>query len=383
MGRIGSCEDLEAKIEGALDAELLEGKLKACSGSLTLESCIPLFSGLFGLVAEAHDRMKRMVVVASSSSTSSTAAAAGGNINKRARLMLIPRGNLHVSSVPPDPNHRWNRLKDKRKEDAMRTWNDIRARMMAATPQDGQQQQQLLPLLLAEAFKALVDESYLLRVDLGNIKLRGIVPVICEHGVTYEKKMFSNEMEAGKTSLEATKAWIKHSMGKAEQQQMLMQQISHGDKVIQFISRAIVDLVVEYPHWGGVVRLSKDMDKIPETLKLDLLRIKALNAHFHTDVACMVIVATTMTTTGTGSGSGNIDGSPVMHAAADAAKVARWAAALVKEHPPRPLNPADTIKLIRDGLVDEHGRDEAQADSLAEMLQRHLSRAHNMYAGMV
>lgn len=46
----------------------------------------------------------------------------------------------------------------------------------------------------------------------------------------------------------------------------------------------IVDLVAEYPHWGGKQRTKEHEDDIPETMLLDLLRIKALNGHFHTDV---------------------------------------------------------------------------------------------------
>lgn len=51
---------------------------------------------------------------------------------------------------------------------------------------------------------------------------------------------------------------------------------------------AIVNLVAEYPNWGGAIR----EEKVPETMLLDLLRIKALNAHFHTDVVSSIILVT-------------------------------------------------------------------------------------------
>jgi hypothetical protein len=55
------------------------------------------------------------------------------------------------------------------------------------------------------------------------------------------------------------------------------------------IDHALVDLVVDYPHWGGVVSVD---DGVPETMILDLLRIKALNAHFHADVVSSVMLVT-------------------------------------------------------------------------------------------
>ena len=54
----------------------------------------------------------------------------------------------------------------------------------------------------------------------------------------------------------------------------------------------MVNLVAEYPHWGGEKRSKTYADQVPETLLNDLLLIQALNAHFHTDVTCAAILIT-------------------------------------------------------------------------------------------
>lgn len=177
-----------------------------------------------------------------------------------------------------------------------------------------------------------------------------VQPVIQAHGVLYERTHFRRLLESS-SSLEGTKLWIRHSLGRDRSEERI--------EMVPFIGGALVHLIADYPHWGGTIRDRRSIDRIPETLRMDLLRIKALNAHFHTDCMCMIVVASLPR------------------------EVGAWAAEVVKKHPPRLLDQSEMLKIIGEGLASEHGRTQEEAAALVERVGKHLKRTHAIYEAMV
>lgn len=315
-------------------------------GALTAGNCIPLLSGLFDLMAEAHERIKLP---------------GSASFARASRMrMRLPSGHHAMPVLPTDdPVHRWNSLQQERIDAAKREWQGLKSRLESAAAASSPSGQ-----VITDAFKALWRCNYLLRVDMANMKIRRIVPVIQDHGITYEKTQFQKHLDSGSRTLEATRLWLAHHRRQ--------RQAPDGCSV-QFVASAIVDLVVQYPHWGGVQRSRADFDKIPETLLLDLLRIKALNAHFHTDVMCIVA---TLTVASWSSEQQQLMAIPP--------GAAGRVAAILRESPPKPLNPAESLRNVRAKLVEEEeGVSEEAAAAACELIAKHLRRSHAVYAAMV
>jgi hypothetical protein len=55
------------------------------------------------------------------------------------------------------------------------------------------------------------------------------------------------------------------------------------------LSIAVIDLIIESPHWGDVKR---KVDSLPETMLFEQHRINALTARFHNNVLSSVILLT-------------------------------------------------------------------------------------------
>lgn len=104
-----------------------------------------------------------------------------------------------------------------------------------------------------------------------------------EHGIEYERTHFRKKLEAGTVTLQLTTLWLQHVVKlAAEGSHWALRQTDLASSTlaaarqrnISILCAASVDLVVDYPHWGGVTRTRASMDEIPETLALDLLRLK-------------------------------------------------------------------------------------------------------------
>lgn len=141
-----------------------------------------------------------------------------------------------------------------------------------------------------------------IRVDTANAKLRAIAPVIRQHGVEYEKSHFARKIASGTVTMVRTNKWIRHAVEQLLQHKdpvvdiRPLKDATHKDladlpaKYGGVLHAALVDLVADYPSWGGEKRPKDREGELPETMMLDLLRVQALNVHFHTDVVSAIIL---------------------------------------------------------------------------------------------
>ena len=186
----------------------------------------------------------------------------------------------------------------------------------------------------------------MVRVDNANKRIRHIRPVISKHGIEYMRSHFTKQVSAvlclvqGYTyflqlgtcsvsimalayqcysshwsnttlieialspsdthtqtqlqdgmGLDKTIKWIHSTMGgMAETNDLRLnwdQLIADVDLYyLNVLYVSIVNLVGDFPNWGGEQRDKAHEDELPETMLLDLLRVKVLNLRFHTDMVC-------------------------------------------------------------------------------------------------
>ena len=175
-----------------------------------------------------------------------------------------------------------NRMKAERSSaETMQKWVAIMAKLQSSSEDKKQ--------AFCEALELCIERVHVVRTDCANNKLRAIAPVIQHHGVEYERSHFKKKLELGQITLDNTKSWILHTIGKESVESMEALRAGSAQAFESVVHTGVVDLLVEYPNWGGVTRSG---DKVPETLLLDLLRIKGFNAHFHILVKRASIIVT-------------------------------------------------------------------------------------------
>lgn len=97
---------------------------------------------------------------------------------------------------------------------------------------------------------------------------------------------------------------------------------------------------------------------------------QALNAHFHTDVMCTIILVVTQ--------------AQVSSAVADIlirGQIMQDVARVVQNNPPKPMNPAPCIGLVLEKVQPSVG--EAAATTLRNLLAKHLKRDDGVYRHML
>ena len=226
-----------------------------------------------------------------------------------------------------------------------------------------------------EALELCLDRIHAVRVDAANNKLRDIAPVIREHGVEYERSHFRKKLLNGSITLERTEKWIKHTLQhivETRDQRVSLANLrggSHGDfeRVFQI---AMVSLVVEYPHWGGEKRSKTNADQVPETLLNDLLRIKALNAHFHTDVTSAAILITV-----------DQEVKARMRDGIVRSQLLKTVSDTVVNKPPKPHDSTYTIKAVMEELGAHLEADDVR--TIKTMVEKHVKRTHPVYIHLV
>jgi hypothetical protein len=228
---------------------------------------------------------------------------------------------------------------------------------------------------LCEALELVLDRVHAVRVDTANNKLRAIAPVIREHGVEYERSHFKKKLDTGKITLALTEQWIRHTINHvlaSNDPRVSREKLkggAHQDfEAILYI--AMTDLVAEYPHWGDEQRGKDKEDQLPETMQLDLLRIKALNAHFHTDIVSTIILITVDHEVKCRVRDG-IGRSQLLKSVSNA----------VVRVPPKPNNAKHTIKAVLDQLVGQVS--EQDIATIETLVDKNIKRTHPVYAHMV
>jgi hypothetical protein len=228
---------------------------------------------------------------------------------------------------------------------------------------------------LCEALELVLDRVHAVRVDTANNKLRAIAPVIRDHGVEYERSHFKKKLDAGKITLEHTERWMQHTVdyviNSNDSRVSREKLISGADKDFESVLFiAMTDLIADYPHWGGEQRGKDKEDQLPETMLLDLLRIKALNAHFHTDIVSTIILITVDQEIKCRMRDGIVR-SQLLKSVSNA----------VLRTPPKPNNAKFTIKAVWDELINHLA--EAEANTIQNLIEKHIKRTHPVYTHMV
>lgn len=258
----------------------------------------------------------------------------------------------------------------KRREETVNKWADVREKMVNAPENDNSAKASAI----CAALELVLDRVHAVRVDTANHKLKAITPVIREHGVDYEKSQFNKKLEKKIIGLERTRAWISHTVSELTRGQDTRVDASDliqgkpGDFEAVFYI-AIVDLIADYPNWGGTTRERAQKDEIPETMLLDLLRVQALNKHFHANVVSSIILVTVE--------------QKVRELIRDAevrTKLIEAAQEIVLKNPPKPTAPRHTIKLVMEELNSKMVAD--QLATLQSILEKNVKKNSAVYVPM-
>lgn len=209
---------------------------------------------------------------------------------------------------------------------------------------------------------------YTLRVDMANAKLAAIAPYIALHGIEYARTHVERNLATGRLSLSSTDAWIRHVMRRTlarKDSRVSLQALDGSAPSADFYALlriAFVDLVAEYPHWGGVKRTDPvEIDKsLPVTLRLDCLRVRALNAHLHTDVMCAIVIKTL---------------EPFLAGAVD--EMDRVVDMLIQ----RPPLPFEAVEIM--GRIGTQLASHAALETILAQLKERLVRTSNEYCAML
>ena len=221
----------------------------------------------------------------------------------------------------------------------------------------------------------MLERVHAVRLDSANNKLRAIAPIIREHGVEYERSHFKKKLEAKNLTMALTEQWITHTVNcliRSKDARVSHEKLLGGARedfeAVLFI--AMADLIAEYPHWGGEQRSKEKEDTVPETMQLDLLRIKTLNEHFHANIVSIIILITVDQEVKTHMRDGIVR-SQLLKSVSDA---------VVRTHP-KPSNVEQTISAVNEQLIGYIA--EADIKIIVSLLHKHITRNHPVYIHMV
>lgn len=261
----------------------------------------------------------------------------------------------------------------KQKQTAER-WEKARVAIQAA--ENGGSDPHAVERAVCKALEMVSDEVYILRVDVANSKLRDISVIIAEHGVMYESNAFQKKLDSGNITMQLTIEWIRHSLkGILERSdgRVSLEELRSGarNSYETFHSIAVVDLVADFPSWGGIaerVPEGRDGPPVPETFALDKLRIRSLNAHLRTDVIGTVILIT-------------VDTALRQHAqyADSRQSILESIASSLGHCPPNPNAPSQGLRAVCDMLV-EQGVLPAHVEGIRALMDKHIQKDNAVYA---
>jgi len=265
--------------------------------------------------------------------------------------------------------HERMRSPERRKE-TVSNWEAVRSKMQEAASLD----QEARARATCGALELVLDRVHAVRVDTANNKLKAIAPVIREHGVEYEKSHFVKKLEKNLITLDRTKLWVTHTLCDivlTSDPRVVVADLPKGKpedfEVVLYI--AMVNLIADYPNWGGLQRGASEEDLVPETMMLDLLRIKALNMHFHTDVVSSVILVTAEAQCLLNIKDASLR-SDLFKAVQD----------VVVKNPPKPNNPRVTIRLAMNVL--QRGMTQTMLDACQNLMEKNVKKSSAVHNAM-
>lgn len=259
-----------------------------------------------------------------------------------------------------------------RRQETTEKWDVMRQTMTEASDTDVV----VRARFICAALEFVLDRVHSVRVDTANNKLKAIAPTIREHGIDFEKSHFNKKMDKKMITLDRTKAWIAHTVLELTQSNdtraPLADLVKGKAEVFEVVLyTGIVNLVAGYPQWGGATHNAEQEDLIPETMLLDLLRVKALNTHFHTDVVSSTILVTVE--------------SKLREKVRDVGVRIKLLGAVqdvVMRNPPNTSPPTKTIKMVMGELGGINGLAVDQLLALQNVLERNIAKTSPVYKSM-
>ena len=207
---------------------------------------------------------------------------------------------------------------------------------------------------LYNALYHAMERIYILRTDKANKKLRSIAPVLREHGIQYLYNHTARKLQSGEITLQKTEAWVASSLRSI----FFSPSSSSSSQHIQDLQQGLRDgrpQAYSFFVDASITLLVATTLELPELLRLDRLRFKALSAHFHTDVMSKVILDTIR--------SQNLSASTI-DSVTDT----------IRAHAPYPNKPNNTVQLIlKDCIPQEH------VSAISQLLKDHLTPSHPFY----
>jgi hypothetical protein len=140
---------------------------------------------------------------------------------------------------------------------------------------------------LCASLQFFIGQVHCIAVGTANRALRGMIPVIMEHGVDYIKSHFDRKLACGILNAELPKivALVVCTTTSA---------VADDDTMLTLLLDGNPE-AYERVFWAMYVNVVSDyttLEDIPETMQLDYLRIRALNAHLRVHISSAVVIAT-------------------------------------------------------------------------------------------
>jgi hypothetical protein len=147
------------------------------------------------------------------------------------------------------------------------------------------------PGIVRDTMASLMSLVVDLKVVTLNREVRAVVPILLKHGCSYEIAQYEGTFGG---CVRNTHDWLHSTLVRlhsARDSRIDLAGIADGDvsSIRNLMCIAYVDLICDYPNWGGKAR---DAKEIPETMWLEMLRIRCLNNRFRSSVMSGVLIKT-------------------------------------------------------------------------------------------
>ena len=135
------------------------------------------------------------------------------------------------------------------------------------------------PRVFCSTLRFFIDSANAARIAAANARLRLLAPVVCEHGLDYERCKLQDKLNAGTITLARTEAWIAAAVGSVSDVERQALRAGSGPAYFRL-------------HTTAMFSLLSSAAELPETLSLDAQRITQLRA----ELPLLGLVATMLTT---------------------------------------------------------------------------------------